>query len=597
MTYRAVTACALCLLPPLLFATDDRRPVELDPVIVVGDTDARSLPVAESPRARQVITRGEIARSQARDLTELLRLVAGVEIARLGGPGQQQSVFLRGQDSGATVITVDGVRINSALGGAAFQNIRPAMVERIEVVKGAAGAAWGPDAIGGVINIVTRRDVDTTSVRGAAGSQRTRDTGLLIGRPTENGHVQLGLDYFESDGIPTFETSEDRRGFRNTNLLTRFGTDLAGMQLDGTWLMQRGRTQFTQDGDSLDPRAQDFHNDVAIISLSERVGDVESKLSFSYVQDDLRQVEDAPNRTRTQRRSVEWINALPVDDVHELTLSAAYSTESLRFDGFTELDERRDFWRATIADRMRFGPHSLQLALGYIDDDAFGSKLTWSADYQWRVNAAFDLFAAAGTGVRAPTAFNRNPDAGGNPALRAEEARSVEGGVRVRPWRHLMAEARLFRIDTTDKIAGFPPENLGRARNDGIELTTRFRLYGFDTIAAAVWQDPRDVRSDEPLLRRARRTGTVRVDRAVGRSNIGAEVVASSSRRDVDAFDFSPTDVAGYAVVNLLASTRIGESVDLRLRVENIGNSEYQQVAGFRQPGRGYFAELEYRLF
>ncbi|MDH3614758.1 MAG: TonB-dependent receptor plug domain-containing protein, partial [Gammaproteobacteria bacterium] len=108
-----------------------------------------------------VITREDIEMSLATDLAELLRFEAGIDIGRNGGPGQSTSIFLRGTESNHTLVLLDGVRINpGTLGGAAIQHIAPEIIERVEIVKGTRSALFGTDAIGGVINIITRRAND-----------------------------------------------------------------------------------------------------------------------------------------------------------------------------------------------------------------------------------------------------------------------------------------------------------------------------------------------------------------------------------------------------------------------------------------------------
>src|SRR5688500_1950404 len=104
-----------------------------------------------------VITRADIERSLAGDVSELLQTHAGLEIARNGGPGQTTSLFVRGTESNHTVVLIDGVRINpGTIGGAALQNIAPESLERIEIVKGPRSSLYGTDAIGGVVQLFTR---------------------------------------------------------------------------------------------------------------------------------------------------------------------------------------------------------------------------------------------------------------------------------------------------------------------------------------------------------------------------------------------------------------------------------------------------------
>ena len=153
MTIRfAPVAIALAVAPQLAIA--DATPTE---TIIVTATRTE-IPLSDAIVPVTVISREDIELSMAGDLAELLRFQAGIDIGRNGGPGQATSVFMRGTESNHTLVLIDGVRMNpGTLGGAAVQHISPEMIERIEIVKGARSALFGTDAIGGVINIITRR--------------------------------------------------------------------------------------------------------------------------------------------------------------------------------------------------------------------------------------------------------------------------------------------------------------------------------------------------------------------------------------------------------------------------------------------------------
>ena len=138
-----------------------------------------------------VITRDDIERSLASDVSELLQAHAGLEIARNGGPGQTTSLFTRGTESNHTVVLIDGVRINpGTIGGAALQNIAPESLERIEIVKGPRSSLYGTDAIGGVVQLFTRGAAKDGASAGATfGSDTTQqvfgDVALTPGEKDE----------------------------------------------------------------------------------------------------------------------------------------------------------------------------------------------------------------------------------------------------------------------------------------------------------------------------------------------------------------------------------------------------------------------------
>ncbi len=175
----AVAAMMLSLAIADVAAAADAAPGDL---LIVTATRTE-IPLGDAIVPVTVITREDIELSLAADLAELLRFEAGIDIGRNGGPGQASSIFLRGTESNHTLVLIDGVRINpGTLGGAAIQHISPEIIERVEIVKGARSALFGTDAIGGVINIITRRAKDAyleSSV--GAGSFDTR-SGYRIGR-------------------------------------------------------------------------------------------------------------------------------------------------------------------------------------------------------------------------------------------------------------------------------------------------------------------------------------------------------------------------------------------------------------------------------
>jgi vitamin B12 transporter len=189
---------------------------ELEETIVTATRTPVPLDAVGAPVI--VISRNDIERSLASDVSELLQGHAGLEISRNGGPGQTTSLFMRGTDSNHTVVLVDGVRINpGTIGGAALQNIAPESIERIEIVKGPRSSLYGTDAIGGVVQLFTRRAAhDAFSAGATYGSDATQqlfaDGAVNAG---EKLHFGFGGSYSESEGMPIFVDSTSDRGYRN----------------------------------------------------------------------------------------------------------------------------------------------------------------------------------------------------------------------------------------------------------------------------------------------------------------------------------------------------------------------------------------------
>jgi len=190
-------------LAALLSASSLSLAADISPGEILIVTATRTpIPLSDATVPVTVITREDIELSLASDLSELLRFEAGIDIGRNGGPGQATSIFLRGTESNHTLVLIDGVRMNpSTIGGAAIQNIAPEVIERIEIVKGARSALFGTDAIGGVINIITRR-ADRAYFEGAfgGGSFASQSGHLSGGNRNDSGEFGLNLNWQSTDG-------------------------------------------------------------------------------------------------------------------------------------------------------------------------------------------------------------------------------------------------------------------------------------------------------------------------------------------------------------------------------------------------------------
>ncbi|MBP7609265.1 MAG: TonB-dependent receptor, partial [Steroidobacteraceae bacterium] len=206
-----------------------------------------------------VIDRATIERSNAGDAAELLRFHAGLDIASNGGPGQPTAMFIRGAESNQTLVLVDGVRINpGTIGLPGLQNIRPDMIERIEVVKGPRSALWGSDALGGVVNVVTRRGSQDGWISEAGyGANDTRRASLNGGFGLgQSAALDVGVSWTDSDGFPTLTTDDIDRGYENLSANVALRADVGAAAVT----VRHWRTEGTSEYSDffLTPVDQDF---------------------------------------------------------------------------------------------------------------------------------------------------------------------------------------------------------------------------------------------------------------------------------------------------------------------------------------------------
>ncbi len=589
-----VGACALSLGASAVVAED--APETFDNFIVTATRTSIAVEDALVPVI--VIDRETIDRSLATDVAELLRFHAGLDIARNGSPGQTTSLFLRGTESNHTLVMIDGVKINpGTIGGAALQNISPDVVERVEVVKGPRSSLYGSEAIGGVINVITRRADSGPYLDGRVGAGRydTRDLNLSAGLDSERGSVSLNASWFDTDGFPTLVTDDTDRGYDNVSL-SFAGTMGAGPVDIGLEHWQaEGTTEYSDF--FANPVDQDYENRATTLELSGRPsGQWQTRLRLSRIVDDIDQ-NQSDDFVETRRNTLDWQNDLSLGTNQVLTAGLYVSredTESLSFGlGF---DEDTDVEAVYVQDDITLAAHRLLLAARYTDHETFGTELTWNVEYGFDVSPATTLTAGVGTAFRAPDSTDRF-GFGGNPDLDPESSTNIELGVRHRFNQRQSLRVSAFQNDIDDLIQfvitdpmTFAGENrnVEEARIQGIEAEYRYDGSDWSLRTEAIWQDPENRTDDMRLLRRAEQSLTLGVVKRLGTYEIGLDVLASGDREDFAA------ELGSYMVANLTARVSLGEHWSVQGKVENLLDKEYQTAAGFNMAERALFVAVRY---
>jgi vitamin B12 transporter len=552
-----------------------------------------------------VITREEIERSLAGDVGELLQQHAGLEIARNGGPGQTASLFIRGTNSDHAVVMIDGVRINpGTLGGAAIQNISPETIERIEIVEGPRSALYGTDAIGGVVNIFTRAGAQRgfsgvfSGGRYGTGSAQF-DGGFGLGERT---NVGFSVGRQQSDGFPTLDTSSMARGYSNTTA-NLFGEVEASdaLKLRARAWRASGISEYSDFFAA--PVDQDYQNSAYSLEaqLQPHEG-LRSRLNLSRITDDIRQNESS-DFVRTRRNALDWQSDYRLGGGHELTAGALLTRENttaLSFGTFFDVDTTIDNFY--LQDHWQTGRQDALAALGYTDNQTFGHQLTWNAEYGVTLGAGTRLSAAAGTAFHAPDSTDRF-GFGGNPLLKPESSRQVEVGIRQSLAAGQQVYLTAFR-NNIDKLIVFVVtdpvtfdghnENVEHTRIDGIEAGYEFRGAVWHARLGLTFQDPRDLTTGEQLLRRARHTATLSIERSAGAFGFGTDVLASGPREDVG---FPATvELKGYTLVNLFARYSISPQWTVQARLDNALDQRYELANGYNSPRRGLTLATRYHF-
>lgn len=580
----------LALLIPLSTGAEAAEPAE---VIV---TATRTAQIADESLAPViVIDRDEIARSGAQDVADLLRFHAGLDIGRNGGAGQATSLFIRGTDSNHTLVLLDGIRINpGTLGGAAIQNLTPDAIERIEIVKGPRSTLYGSDAIGGVINVITRRESTGVRAEVEAGTFGTRRvSGGFAGR---SGAIRGGLnaEAFQTDGFPTLTSASLDRGHDNTSINARLETGAGPSQFSLRHFQASGTTEYFDF--FANPVDQDFLNSVSALEFDTAPSDIwSSKLTVGRTRDEIDQNQSL-DFAHTARDTIDWQNDVQFGTEQLITAGIWLShehTSSLSFG--TGFDETIDVRAAYLQDDLTQGSHHLLVAARHTDHDSFHGYTTWDLEYGYHASKRARLTAAIGTAFRAPDSTDRF-GFGGDPNLRPETARNIEVGVHFNDTRGGAFATSVFDNHIYDLIeydlGTSRVVNIGRARIRGIEAVYSLARPEWRVRVDGILQRPRNELTGERLPRRAARTLSTNLSLTPGIYEFATDLLATGRRRDSD---FSSSELGGYVLLNASGAVHWQKDWTLRVKVENVLDKHYQLASGFNTAGRSYFLELAYQ--
>ncbi len=582
---------ALATGPALLCAAEN-----LETMVVTGYPTT----LADAPASVDLITREEIENSSATDVADLLRFHSGLEIGRNGGPGQTTSLFIRGTESDHNLVMIDGVPVNSgSVGSAALQNIDPRLIDHIEIYKGPRATLWGSGAIGGVINIVTRRGTTLGTDWGGmieGGEENSWRAAARVSHDSAQLHLAADLAYQRTDGFPPLAASNLDRGYRNTSFSLSAGWDTGIHEfLASHWQASGNNEYLDYFGNPLD---QDFLDSRSSLGWTAAFTDRwTSRLELAQVKDHIDQ-NQSDGSVHTNRTQLEWENQLRLFSDDRLVLGYRYSRESVEaVGGFSPYDSTTRIHEAWLQYELQRGPHHLIAGFRYLDHEDAGHKPTWSLNYGLRLSPATSLWANVATAFRVPSA-NERFGFGGNPDLDPESSTGYELGLRHQLAPSQRLSATLYRTDLENMIQwvmvtapwyGYN-QNVAKARIEGLELGYDLNLGDLTLHLGGNWQNPVDRTSGDQLLRRAHYSLAARAGYDLGRWHLGADLLHSGPRKD-----FGGITLDRYTLVNLNLSYRLAPEWQIFGRLENAFDEDYELASGYNTAGRTAWLGVRYR--
>ena len=598
-------------------------------VVVTATREAQ--PLADSVSDVVLIDGDRLHASGLHSVEDALQRYAGLQLARNGGPGQSAGYFLRGVGASGVVVLVDGVRVGSAtLGQTQFGAMDLAQLERIEVVRGPASGLYGADAVGGVINLITRRGqgAPKLSAHLAVGGYGGRQAGADISGAAATGLGQL--DYAVSVGReqnrsesalrpddPNGYYNPDRDGFRRTVGTVNLGlTPVAGHRMGLVAAQSKLNAQYdsaTWDAATGQSNAlQDFRNRLttrtAALDYRGKMSDRwTTSLQLGAAEDDAKSGAASPDRYRTVRRQFIWQNALQLQPgqqlvlgweyLHEKVTAASYATTGVNGEG-AQPDHRRRHNQGLLAGYTgQFGTGTdVQASVRYDHNSAYGNNTTGSLGATQALTQKLKLRAQVGTSFRAPTFNDLYFPNYGVSSLKPEKGRSAELGLL---WQApgTRASVTAYRNKVRNLI-GYDPDTTGTTCPAGYfgcaANTDRATLKGATFQTMHDWQrvrlsaefdflDAKDDATGKRLNRRAAHQHSVAAD------YLGAGWTAGATLTRVGARPDGTVRLGSYAVLDLRARWEVDPRWTLEASLLNAADKDVEPVRGYQGLGRQFW--------
>ncbi|OZB37000.1 MAG: hypothetical protein B7X44_03495 [Halothiobacillus sp. 15-55-196] len=576
----------------------------------VNVTASHGAPVAFAGVPETVITRAEIDRLQATSVLSLLENRAGMNLVNQGGPGKLTTASIWGMSGSQTLVLIDGVRIGSLTAGAAYlENLPVALIDHIDIIKGPRSGQYGADAMGGVIQIFTRKGKEgiQPSLSIAGGSNKTFETSANVSGGNGPFDYSIGAShqgtggfnaYTDTTGSPYAVNQPDNDGYRNNSANVRLNyTGKNGARIGVHWL---GTNAFTDyDGSSFAgnqqrSRQQNFGLDGALM----KIGIWQLRASAGRNIERQTQYYDGSyvSEYNSRQDSFSLANDFSIGQ-GLLTLGADrlndHVSSSVNYDVTSRHNNGLFAQYATqIADL------SIQTALRHDSNSQFGTANTGSVDLSWQLNPSLALTGGYGTGFHVPSFnFLYYPGGYANPDLRPEHARTVRLGFNWQNNNGWTSSLTAFRTRTRDLIASsastnYVPYNINQAQSIGAEWQLGWHNADWAVNSSATWISAVDRETGLSIPRQPKWSGRIDVDRKFGAWRMGMTVRGQTATHEST---FSQIN-NGFATADLRLSYAYGHNWHFEAKLSNVLDKQYQTAYDYNQAGRTVLFTLRYGL-
>ncbi|AHG22758.1 vitamin B12/cobalamin outer membrane transporter [Chania multitudinisentens RB-25] len=576
-------------------------------------------PVSSVLAPISIVTRNDIDRWQAKSVDDVMRRLPGVDVGRNGGLGQKSSLFIRGTNSSHVLVLIDGIRLNQAgvSGSSDLSQIPISLVQRVEYLRGPRSAVYGSDAIGGVVNIITTREENGTTLSAGGGSNGYQAYDAAVQQPVGDSTVAtLAGNYTYSKGYDVvaygntgMQSQQDRDGFMSKVLYGavdhRFNEQFSGFVRGYGYDNRTAYDGFYSSSSDPLVDTRKLYNQTWDTGVRYRAGIYATQLIGSYSQSedydyDPRQGQYASSArlNDSQQYNLQWGNTL---QVAKGTLSAGvdWQEQKLKPDSTSVNGEKNQ--RNTgvyLTGQQRGGPVTLEASVRGDDNSEFGWHGTWQSSAAWEFVEGYRVIASYGTAFKAPNMTQLYGIYSSNSKLKPEDSKQWEGGFEglTGPvtWRVTGYQNDIDNLIDATNVTNYTYYNISKATIKGVEATASFETgplvhrLGYDYV------DPRNGKTNEVLERRAKHQVKYELDWQIDDFDWAITYHYLGERYDTDYAVYQKVKLGGVSLWDLAVSYPVTSQLTVRGRIGNLFDKDYETAYGYVTPGREYYLTGSY---
>lgn len=590
----------ICLGSPLVLANEAST---LDTIVVTADRKARTVDEILAPVT--VITRKDIEKYQATSLPEVLRRVPSINITNSGGVGKATSVFIRGTNSSHVLVLIDGIKMGSATTGTvAFEDLPLDQVERIEVVRGPRSSLYGSEAIGGVIQIFTRKGGKgfQPEISVSAGSHNTQKANLNLAGGNDATWYNLNAGTEKTDGFNATANNKepDADGYARDSVALRAGHRFSTSTEAEVSLLQ---AQGNNDYDGSFGNQGEFVQQAVSGKLRHTVGDkAVLTAQLGQAKDESDNLKDGVFKSRfnTTRNTASLQADVAVSSNGSLTVGIEQQQDKVN-SNTTYTVASRDNTGLFGNYQTTLGATQLDISARQDDNEQFGKHTTGGVAVGRDLPNGMRVTAAYGTAFKVPTFNNLYYPFSGDASLQPEESQNTELGVSGKAVSDKVQWSASAFSNSIDNLISYPPPTYKVSQTDkaliqGVELSAGTQLAGWDVNANLTFQKPENssgADAGKNLMLRPERLANVDIDRDLGQFRVGA-TLRGESQRYTDTANTESKKLGGYGTLDLRADYKLAKSWTVGAKLSNVLDKDYQTNNGYNQDGVNGLVTVKY---